>query len=538
MLFETETTKPQLSSSCSLNSGFCQQDRQTIRSQLLVAATGLGKTVMMGQMAARWPTGRVMLLSHRFELNQQAIASLSAICGEEVTLEQASFVADRHGQESRVVVASVQTLNSKRRGRYRMENFDPNDFGLLMIDEAHRSAAVSYQRVINHFMSNPECRLLGVTATPDRSDKVGLGKIYDRVAGNLTIDWGIENGWLVDPKQKLVYVDSLDMSQIRTKGGDLDDRQLAKLVEAEDNLHAMAAPVVKETPAGGQAIVFAASVGQSRRLAQLIQDYHVRYHGTAEGGLALHIDGSLSPQDPARREMVAKFKSGEARYLCNCGVATEGFDAPNAQLIAVGRPTKARSLYTQMVGRGTRPLPGTVEGLENASERRSAIAASDKPHCTVLDFIGQSGRHKLVCTTDILAGEDPPEVVERAKKEQRRGDFNGTTLEALQAARAAIEAEREAARARVTAGVSYRVADATSAEARSEWIKSKCGQGDRPSEKQLKFALRLGAKTSELEVMKRREVTKFIDGLISKPRNGFASWVNRQNQKLAKNNKR
>ena len=241
--------------------------------------------------------------------------------GEDVDLEQAGYFADRMARPHRIVVASVQTLNSKRKGAYRMERFAPKDFGLLMIDEAHRSAADSYRRVIEYFQrGNPDLKVLGVTATPDRSDMKGLGCAFDAVACDLNIQWAVENGWLVAPRQILVQLQSLDLSEVQTRGGDLDGKQLAKVVETEKNLHGMAAPIVDFAGRDKQAIVFAASVAQSQRLAELIRDYYHRKHGTVDADTAVSIDGSLSPQDPRRIELIKRFKAGEIQFICNCGV--------------------------------------------------------------------------------------------------------------------------------------------------------------------------------------------------------------------------
>ena len=178
----------------------------------------------------------------------------------------------------------------------------------------------------------------------------------------------------------------------------MDERQLARLVEIEENLHAMAKPIVDVCGRDKQSIVFTASVRQAHRMAELLRDYSHREFGADDPNVAVFIDGSMNPQHPRRRQIVQEFKDGKIQHLCNCGVATEGFDAPKVKVIAIGRPTKSRALYVQMLGRGTRPLPGIVDGPETADMRRAAIKASDKPHCTVIDFMGQSSRHKLVCS--------------------------------------------------------------------------------------------------------------------------------------------
>ena len=510
-------------------------DPMTTRSLLLVAATGLGKTVMMAGLANHWPAGRVMMISHRFELNQQALKTFAHYCGEEVGLEQASFTADQYGNKDRIVVASVQSLISRRRGKHRMEKFDPNEFGLLMVDEAHRSVATSYQRVFDHFTQNPRLKVIGVTATPDRLDGIGMGCAYQKVICDYNIRWGVDSGWLVPPRQKFVQINGLDLQAVRTVGGDLDSKQLSKIVEVERNLHEMAEPIVSVAERDKQTIVFTASVKQAHRLAELLRDYHCRKYGSqANPELAVSLDGSMSPQDPRRRRIVRDFKDGRIQFLVNCGVATEGFDAPNVKLIAVGRPTKSRALYCQMVGRGTRPLPGSVEHLSTPEERIAAIQQSNKPDCVVLDFMGQSGRHALVCTTDILAGSEPPDIQERARAIAKKKDFDGTTMDAIREAQEEAARIREARRVKATVGVDYSLQSVDTLYDMSQIsAKKKPGylKGKGVSDKQYKFMLRLGFTAPQIAKMDQRKASAAIDYAIKHPRNGFGKWVQRQQAK-------
>lgn len=515
-----------------------QQDHQKTRSSLVVAATGLGKTVVMGGLARSWPTGRVMLISHRYELNQQAMAQLSGICGEDVDLEQAGYWADRQGLvPSRVVVASVQTLNSRPRklGKHRFERFHPDDFGLLLIDEAHRSAAISYRRVVQHFRQNPNLCVVGVTATPDRLDGRGMDCVFESVACDLNLLWGVKNGWLVAPRQVFVQVDNLDLTKIRTVGGDLDEKQLARLVELEENLHAMAQPIVDVCGANTQCIVFTASVAQAHRLAEMIRDYHARTHGGYSSQTAVSIDGSLSPQDPKRKQIVKDFKAGNIQYLVNCGVATEGFDAPNVGVVAIARPTKSRALYLQMLGRGTRPLPGVVDGIETATGRVDAIKSSPKKYCTVIDFVGQAGRHKLVCATDFMAGEkEPEEVTKRANQISSAKDFDGDQLEALREAKEQLAAEREARRRKLTVGVDYKIVEQNSLYDLSTVPLRVPGYMNKyqPSEKQKNLMLKLGYTQSQIESIKSKKAASLaIDHAIQNPKTGTGRWMKQQQMK-------
>lgn len=490
----------------------------------------------MGGLAKSWPIGRVMMISHRFELNTQAIKSFEWICGEEVDLEQSNFRADQRSNKTRIVVASVQSLNSRNRGSLRMERFDPSEFGLLLIDEAHRSAAASYRRVIEHMRQNTELCVVGVTATPDRLDGVGLGCVYEKVSCNLDMLWGIKNGWLVAPRQVIIELERLNLSEIKTVGGDLDEKQLAKAVMAEENLHGMAKPIVDYAGTDKQSIVFAASVDHATRLSELIRDYYVRVHGPTTEQVAVSIDGSLPPQHPRRRQIVSDFKEGRIQFLCNCGVATEGFDAPNVKLVAIGRPTKSRALYTQMLGRGTRPLVGSVDALGmSVSDRLAAIARSEKANLTILDFVGQSGRHKLVCTASILAGEEPADIVDIANRISSNKEFSGSTLDAIEEAKEAKRLEQEMRRKKVTVGVEYRAREQSAGVWSMDDLPKTTTPGylmrSKPTEKQGKMLLRLGFTTPQIDAMTVKQATANIDHAIRNPRTSFGRWLRDQKQK-------
>ena len=131
-----------------------------------------------------------------------------------------------------------------------------------------------------------------------------------------------------------------------------------------------------------------------------------------------------STSEIQRKTIVDKFKNGELQVLLNCMVFTEGFDAPATAVVANCRPTKSESLYAQIIGRVTRPLPGVVDGPDTPEARRAAIASSEKPFCTVLDFVGNSGKHKLVSVVDVLAGDriDPLDLEEALKVATETGE--------------------------------------------------------------------------------------------------------------------
>ena len=479
-------------------------------------------TICMAAVANHWPIGRVMMISHRFELNDQARKTFESFCYESVDFEQGDFVADQCSisDRCRIVVASVQSLNSKRKGRYRFDKFDPNEFGLIMIDEAHRATSPTYRRAINHFLEgNSDCKLLGVTATPDRLDGVGLGHVFETVACDLNIRWGIENGWLVPVKQKFVQVDGLDFSSIKTKKNevgesDLDKKQLSELLESESMLHEIATPIVELT-GSEPTIVFTASVSQAVRLCEIINRH--------KPGSAMTIDGSMPPMHPERQRLIEAFKAGEYQYFVNCNIATEGFDCREVSFIAMARPTKSRSLYTQCVGRATRFL--TQTGIDEAEDstpddRKRMIAESSKPHCTVLDFVGQAGRHSLICAGDVLAGDnDPPEIVEEARQISKKPDFDGTVLEAMELAREEARKREAARRAAVTAKAHYKTVDVETWSP-SSWVPPrtiKGFEGVREPSVKMKAALkRFGFSTSEVDQMNFQQAKAMMSKCIDR----------------------
>jgi superfamily II DNA or RNA helicase len=380
-------------------------------------ATGTGKTVVMGETAARWPAGRVMMLAHREELISQGAQKIGGMCNETCGIEMAeNHVVESSSARPRVVMASVQSLNSQRNGRYRFEKFDPRSFGLLMIDEAHHSTAPTYRRVIDWFAkNNPELRVLGVTATPDRTDEEALGQVFESVAYEYGIQDAIGDGWLVPIEQQFVHVEGLDLSQCNADKRDLKDGDVARVMQQEALLHRVVDPVV-QLSGDSPTLVFAASVEHAHKMAEIFNRH--------KPGSAFAIDGTTDPD--VRREQLKAYSRGEFQYLVNMGVFLEGFDEPRIGCVAMARPTKSRALYAQVAGRGTRPLPGVVDGIDEPDLRRQLIGQSSKPSMLMLDFVGNSGRHKLVCTADILGGNESDEVVERAtanaKKKSARGE--------------------------------------------------------------------------------------------------------------------
>ena len=380
-------------------------------STLIVLPTGLGKTVVFSEIVRRMQPARSIVIAHREELIFQAAEKIKRVTGLQGAVEMGQYRADGFFDAPPYVVSTVQTQCSGGDGGGRMTKFAPEDFGLVVIDEAHHATSQTYRRVIDYYRRNPHCKILGVTATPDRADEEALGQVFDSVAYEYQILDAIKQGWLVPIAQQMVTVGTLDFSGVKTTAGDLNQGELAEIMEEEQNLQSVARPTV-EICGDKRAIVFAASVKQAERMAEIINRYRP--------DKADWICGKTDKDK--RRKILKDFKDGALQFVVNVGVLTEGFDDSGVEVIVMARPTKSRALYAQMAGRGTRPhdsVAGLLGDCATDAERRHLIDNSCKPSCLIVDFCGNAGRHKLVTSADILGGNIADEVVDAVARKAR-----------------------------------------------------------------------------------------------------------------------
>lgn len=400
---------------------------QLHRSTLLVLATGLGKTQTFCAVAAK-AKGNVLVLAHRQELVAQAKARLELLTGEPVGVEMAG---EKCGRE-RLVVGSVDTVKQKKR----LERLGTDRFSLIIVDEAHHYIAKTYRRPLDYFR---DAKVLGVTATPDRGDEKALGKLFDSVAYLMDISDGIDAGYLVPLTGKEVFLESVDLSAVKSTAGDLNIGQLDQvMVEA---CHGIVAET-RRLAGDRRGIAFFPGVRSAEFACNLFNEQ--------EPDSAVFLSGSTDPM--LRESIVEQFKKGRWKYLCNCQIATEGFDAPDVSVIIHGRPTKSRALYAQMTGRGTRVLPGVVDhlhGQHRAEDRREAVARSPKRDCLILDFVGNAGKHALCSPVDLLGGDYNEAEVKAAKKLVKEN--GGSPAAALKEARRLLQEMARAHQAAVKA---------------------------------------------------------------------------------------
>jgi ATP-dependent helicase IRC3 len=305
--------------------------------------TGTGKTVVF----AHFPRvlnmkKRLLVLAHREELLLQARDKFRSVDPElKVEIEQAGTHATG---DAKVVIASVPTL---ARSGSRLSRLQPDEFSIIVVDEAHHAVAPSYRRIFDHFgLFEPAASryLIGFTATPRRGDKQGLGEVFEDVCYARDIREMIAGrylcpitGWRVDT--------DLSLDNVKVRHGDFVERELAGVVNTPLR-NKLLVKAYKDFAAERRAIVFCVDVGHAK-------DVHYAFDNA--GIRAAPVWGELSRDQ--RRSTLARFSTGEIDVVTNCNLLTEGFDEPRVDCVIMARPTRSKLLYAQMVGRGTRLHP-------------------------------------------------------------------------------------------------------------------------------------------------------------------------------------
>lgn len=334
-----------------------------VKKTLLVLPTGCGKTVVFAKVTEDCVRqgNRVLILAHRGELLDQAADKLMKTTGLGCALEKAENTC--LGSWFRVVVGSVQTLMRQKR----LDQFPEDFFDTIIIDEAHHCISDSYQKVLQHF---PDAQILGVTATPDRGDMQNLGQFFESLAYEYTLPKAIKEGYLT-PIKALTIPLKIDMSSVSVQAGDF---KVSDIGTALDPYLEGIAEEMKKYCSDKKTVVFLPLVKTSQKFRDLLNEH---------GFHAAEVNGNS--QD--RAEFLADFEDGKYNVLCNSMLLTEGWDCPSVDCIVVLRPTKVRSLYCQMVGRGTRLFPG-------------------KDHLLLLDFLWHTERHELCHPASLICSNE------------------------------------------------------------------------------------------------------------------------------------
>ena len=326
---------------------------------LLVLPTGTGKTIVFASVAADQVRAgdRVLILAHRGELLEQAADKLQRSTGLVSAVEKAESTC--LDSWFRVVVGSVQTLQRTAR----LERFPQDYFGTIIIDEAHHAITDGYRRILDYFSG---AKVLGVTATPDRGDMRNLGEVFDSLAFEYKLTDAIKEGYLCKIMAQTIPL-QLDITSVTMSGGDYAVGDLGTALDPY--LEQIAAEMARRCKSR-KTVVFLPLIKTSQKFRDLLNTYGFR---------AAEVNG----QSADRRQVLADFDAGKYNVLCNSMLLTEGWDCPSVDCVVVLRPTKVRSLYSQMVGRGTRLSPGKTDLL-------------------LLDFLWMTDKHELCRPADLV----------------------------------------------------------------------------------------------------------------------------------------
>lgn len=331
--------------------------------ELLVLPTGCGKTVVFNTIAHGRP-GNVLILAHRDELIEQARDKYFRMFSEPTGKIKASDTSIQ-----RVTVGSVQTMMRRDYSGF---------FHTVIVDEAHHSISDSYQTVLRQF---PEARVLGVTATPDRGDKKSLARYYEGIAYEYSLRQAVAEGYLCNITARTVPLE-IDMSDVKVSCGDF---QVDSVAETLEPYLPKIAEAIQEYASARKTVVFCPLISIAQELAGMIPG-------------AREVNGN----SPDRKETLNWFdKAGPGSVLCNAMLLTEGWDCPSVDCVVVLRPTKIRSLYAQMIGRGTRISPR-------------------KENLLILDFLWLCKKHNLCKPANLIADneEDAERVTRRTEEEE------------------------------------------------------------------------------------------------------------------------
>jgi superfamily II DNA or RNA helicase len=362
---------------------------------LSCAATGAGKTIIASELMRR-EKGNCLFLADAEELIKQNADKFFKFTGEVAGVERGKSHA-MLGVD-RVVVATSQTLWR------RLDRYPEDYFNLIIVDEAHRNTLGKMsERILEHF--GEFSKVLGVTATPYRTDRKQLGDYYETLAVDIGLDRLIREGWLSRIMIKGVPLD-IDLSAVRSSGGDYKASDLDAVIEP---CLVKAAELLRETIREHNrkgTVVFLPLIKTSKRFVEIL---------CAMGVRAVHVDGE-------DRSSLSLFESGKAEVVCNSALLSTGWDCPRVDCIYPLSPTKSLSLFSQRVGRGTRLYP-------------------EKDHLLLLDPLYLHETHRLITPASLVAS-DADEAAEIRKK-IREGEECGAGFADLLKSEEEAEADRE-----------------------------------------------------------------------------------------------
>lgn len=456
-----------------------------IHKTLLVLPTGCGKTIVFSKIIEnRVLAGeRVLVLAHRGELLEQAADKLATATGLRCATEKADETCI--GTWYRVVVGSVQTLMREKR----LNRFPADFFKSIVIDEAHHCISDSYQRVLEHFN---EAKVLGVTATPDRGDMKNLGTVFESLAYEYTLPKAIKEGYL-SPIKAVTIPLKLDLTGVSTQAGDFKASDIDTALDPY--LYQIADEMTKYC-LNRKTVVFLPLIATSQKFKNILNE---------NGFNAAEVNGNSTD----RAEILKDFDEGKYNVLCNSMLLTEGWDCPSVDCVVVLRPTKVRSLYSQMVGRGTRLCEGKKELL-------------------LLDFLWHTERHELCRPASLICENE--EVAKKMTENLETAAYPVDIEEAEEKAASDVVAQREESLAKQLKEMKNRkrkLVDplqfemSIQAEDLSGYVPAFGWEMSPPSEKQIQTLEKLGIMPDEID--NAGKAAKILDRLEKRRTEGLTT---------------
>ena len=423
---------------------------------LLVLPTGCGKTVVLAKVVeSQVARGRrALIMAHRGELLDQAANKIKEVTGMDCALEKAESTCLTNRLP--VTVGSVQSLCQEKR----LQLFPRDYFSDIVVDEAHHCLSDSYQRVLSYFSS---ANVLGVTATPDRGDMKSLGQFFDSRAYEYTMSQAIKEKYLCPVKAQMIPL-QLDISDVEVSNGDYSAGEIGTALEPylQQIAHEIAVNYSDR-----KTIVFLPLIRTSQKFCSILNEM---------GVAAAEVNGNSTD----RTEVIRDFEAGRYAVLCNSMLLTEGWDCPAVDCVVILRPTKVRSLYQQMVGRGMRLYPGKNELI-------------------LLDFLWLTERHDL-CRPSALISKDA-DIAARIDKQIMDSPWGVDIMEAEKEAENDVLNDRELSLAKQLAEMRNRkrklvdpiqFALSIAAEDLANYVPMFVWEMAPPSQKQLDFLERRG----------------------------------------------
>lgn len=457
-----------------------------VNKTLLVLPTGCGKTIVFAKVTEDCVRNgdRVLILAHRGELLEQAAEKIMQTTGLNCAVEKAGQSC--LGSWFRITVGSVQSLMRETR----LARFPEEYFDTIIIDEAHHCISDSYQRVLHHF---PEAKVLGVTATPDRGDMKNLGQVFESLAYEYTLPKAIKEGYL-SPIKAVTIPLRVDLTGVGVQSGDF---KAGDLGTALDPYLEQIAAEMENYCREKKTVVFLPLVKTSQKFRDILVSHGFR---------AAEVNG----ESQNRAEILRDFAAGKYNVLCNSMLLTEGWDCPDVDCVVVLRPTKVRSLYCQMVGRGTRLAPG-------------------KDHLLLLDFLWHTERHEL-CHPAHLICENEEVAQKMTENLEKEAGCPVDIEEAEKTASEDVVAQREEALAQKLAEMKRRkrkLVDplqfemSIQAEDLSGYVPAFGWEMAPPSEKQKKTLEKLGILPDEID--NAGKATKLLERLDKRRKEGLTT---------------